>query len=147
MAAAGNAADEHRLQLEFVVVWIGIAGRLSSLPGNGDRNCDQLVYPAPLSARSWNDPGANVPDDSSLGDVASNWIDGSRRSDFTSNQMALDRKNFFRSANQQVGRSRFSNAVGLHRLDRDDGRDLFRSVLQHAGQIAILKKALEGIAS
>src|SRR5438270_905644 len=92
------ASNEHWIQHQPPKFWIGTAGWLSHLPGDGDRHRDQLVHSTSLSVRARNDYGVDICGDAALGDVAGNRIDGCRWADFARAEVELDRQDVSRSA-------------------------------------------------
>src|SRR5437868_2633846 len=100
---SGSASDEYRLQYQPAEFRFRVAGRFSYLSGDGDRNGNQLVHSAALSAVAWNDYRADLSGDITLGDVAGHWIDGGGRSDFVSAEMEFDRQNLSWIEDEQGG--------------------------------------------
>ena len=131
VVSPGHAADEHRFQLEPSIFWLGTAGRISHLFGDGDRHRGKLVYPAAVSLETWNDSSPDISHDAALGDVARDRFDGCRRPHVSAAEVESDCQNFSWAKGKPDRTKRFSDAVGRDRFGSHDRSDLPGPIFQH----------------
>src|SRR6185369_1522357 len=89
-------SDEHRLQHQSVELWLGPAGRIPYLPGDGHRHRHQLVHSSRFSLFAGNDYSAYLSGDLALGHMAGHRTNGGRRTDVAGAEMEPNRTDLSR---------------------------------------------------